>query len=128
MKLYQTEIRVYASLYILAESRAEAQAKADALTDGKHALQFSDRRQEIGDGIFMTGENFSKDMPELSLSPVMTIADMTTRPVVYEAEDFDPEDELCGECDGTGTIVGGLGGDGEDEECPVCDGSGSISD
>jgi hypothetical protein len=34
----------------------------------------------------------------------------------------------CGQCEGTGTIEGGLGGDGEDEECPVCDGSGQIAD
>jgi hypothetical protein len=32
----------------------------------------------------------------------------------------------CGQCDGTGTIEGGLGGDGEDEECPVCNGLGVL--
>lgn len=32
----------------------------------------------------------------------------------------------CGQCEGTGTIEGGLGGDGADEECPVCDGNGTI--
>lgn len=31
----------------------------------------------------------------------------------------------CGQCQGTGTIEGGLGGDGKTEECPVCDGSGN---
>jgi hypothetical protein len=34
----------------------------------------------------------------------------------------------CGQCEGTGTIEGGLGGYGDDEECPVCDGSGEIDD
>ena len=42
-----------------------------------------------------------------------------------ELEENDGEIE-CGQCEGTGTIKGGLGGDGEDEECPVCDGSGMI--
>jgi hypothetical protein len=32
----------------------------------------------------------------------------------------------CGQCEGTGTITGGLSGDGDDEECPVCDGTGEI--
>lgn len=38
-----------------------------------------------------------------------------------EADEID-----CGQCEGTGTIEGGLSGDGPDEECPVCDGSGTI--
>ena len=35
-------------------------------------------------------------------------------------------DSACGQCEGTGTIEGGLGGDGPDEMCPVCDGSGEL--
>lgn len=38
-----------------------------------------------------------------------------------------PDDD-CGQCEGTGTIEGGLSGDGEDEECPVCDGTGVLPD
>ena len=34
----------------------------------------------------------------------------------------------CGQCEGTGTIEGGLSGDGPDEECPICDGSGILPD
>ena len=37
-------------------------------------------------------------------------------------------DDDCGQCEGTGTIVGGLSGDGHDEECPVCDGTGVLPD
>lgn len=134
MKLFQTEIMICASVYVLAESVEEANAKVDALTSDGHAIAFSDRRQEIGDGIFMTGENYSPDMPEISLSPVMTIQSSPTKASCYETEDFDEDDDEgtdhedgdeCGQCDGTGTIYGGLGGDGEDEECPVCDGSGT---
>lgn len=32
----------------------------------------------------------------------------------------------CGQCEGSGVIRGGLGGDGQDEPCPVCDGSGRL--
>jgi len=39
------------------------------------------------------------------------------------AEPWEKEQD-CGQCEGTGTIEGGPGGDGEDEECPVCDGKG----
>lgn len=33
-------------------------------------------------------------------------------------------DLTCGQCEGTGTVEGGLGGDGDDEQCPVCNGKG----
>jgi DnaJ-class molecular chaperone len=38
------------------------------------------------------------------------------------------DDDACGQCEGTGTIDGGLSGHGDDEECPVCDGSGILPD
>jgi len=41
---------------------------------------------------------------------------------------IDLADDDCGQCLGTGTIEGGLSGDGPDEECPVCDGSGILPD
>lgn len=39
---------------------------------------------------------------------------------------IEQEGTECGQCEGTGEIIGGLSGDGEDEECPVCDGAGEI--
>ncbi len=36
------------------------------------------------------------------------------------------DDDDCGQCLGTGTIEGGLGGDGTDEECPAYDGIGVL--
>ena len=42
------------------------------------------------------------------------------------APSWEKGDDECGQCEGTGTIEGGLGGDGDDEECPVCDGSGKL--
>ena len=98
MKLYQTEIMICASVYILAESVEEANAKADALTNEQHAIEFSSRCQEIGDGIHMTGEVFSRNMPEISLSPVMTIQASPTKASCYVADDLDEdEDEAAGE-------------------------------
>lgn len=96
-KLFQTEIMICASLYILADSLEEAQAKADALTADGAAIEFSDRRQEIADGLCITGEAFSPDMPEMSLSPAMTIQPAGrvehSGHGVYLAEEFDePED------------------------------------
>lgn len=92
-KLFQTEIMICATLYILADSAEEANAKADALTDDQSCIQFSDRRQEIGDDLFMTGETFGPDMPEMSLSPVMTIQSTPTRHAVYMTEEFDETEE-----------------------------------
>ena len=92
MKLYQTEIMICASVYIQAESVEEANAKADALTNGQHSIEFSSRRQEIGDDIYMTGEVFSPDMPEISLSPVMTIQESPTKASCYVIDDLDEGD------------------------------------
>jgi DnaJ-class molecular chaperone len=36
------------------------------------------------------------------------------------------QENECGQCEGTGTVVGGLSGDSDDEECPVCDGTGQL--
>lgn len=44
------------------------------------------------------------------------------------AEEEEPSAPVCGQCEGTGTIRGGLGGDGQDEQCPVCDGAGAADD
>jgi hypothetical protein len=122
MKLFQTEVTICATLYILAKSEAEANAKADALTDGNTGIEFSSRRQEIGEGLFVTGETYNPDMPEMSLSPSMTIKESATRAAVWESEDFgEDDDNQCGQCEGTGTTQSAS--NLEDEECPVCDGT-----
>jgi hypothetical protein len=123
-KLYQTEIMICASLYILADSEEEANAKADALTNEQHVIEFSDRRQEIGDDLFMTGETYSADMPAMSLSPVMTIQTSPTKAACYLSEEFDEEPIECGQCEGTGATLSAS--NLRTEECPVCDGSGEI--
>lgn len=93
MKLYQTEIMICATLYVLADSEEEANAKADELTANGAMIKFSDRRQEVADGLFVTGESYSPDMPELSLSPVMTITESPTKAACWETEDFGDDDE-----------------------------------
>lgn len=125
-KLFSMGVTIHATAYVLADSEEEAVAKCrEACMDS--AIYLSDRRQEAGDMI-ITGETYSPDMPEVSLSPAMTVGEVDAKSVDL-AEDFEPEDEdnECGQCEGTGTIEGGLGGDGDDEECPVCDGSGELS-
>jgi len=96
LKLFQTEVTIAASLYILAETEEEANAKANELTGSigsTTGLEFSNRRQEIGDGIHMTGEVYSADMPELSLSPSMSIQFSPTQHSCYLTEDFDESDD-----------------------------------
>lgn len=56
--------------------------------------------------------------------------DNAPQPAYITACEQDADDEPyhgeCGQCEGTGTIEGGLSGDGDSEECPVCDGTGTI--
>lgn len=92
-KLYSTTVTIYATAYILADSPEEALEKAAAITDT--GIEFSNRRQDIGDdGLCISGESYSADMPEISLSPAMTIGPVDTDPAALdEVEDFTDEDD-----------------------------------
>jgi len=73
---------------------------------------------------------WGNDIPHLAavVIPMEAMAAALQENDAWEREE-DEEDEHhgeCGQCEGTGTIEGGLGGDGDDEECPVCDGSGEL--
>jgi hypothetical protein len=118
-KLFSVDVAIIATAYIVAESDEEAQKIADSL--GEEALEFSSRRQDIGvdQDIAITGETYNADMPEISLSPAMTLVGPQGRKVDFQ-EEFDTE---CGQCEGTGTTDAM----GEDEECPVCDGTGELA-
>ena len=76
MKLYSINIKIYGTAYIKAETEEEALQKAkDNLTQVglEFPHGFRDLISEHADGnIFMTGERFNFDMPEISFSPVMT--------------------------------------------------------
>jgi hypothetical protein len=93
LKCFSIDVRIMATAYILAETAEEAQDKADHLTST--GLEFSRRRELIGDStvgdIWITGETYNRDMPEISLSPAMTLACAERR--VDLVEDFDEEDE-----------------------------------
>ncbi len=89
-KLYNTDIKLEATLYIMAESKEEAERIAAEVQGG---IEFSSRRQSIGYGLEMTGEPFSPDMPPVSLSPVMTIIDGPSKRIAYLLEEFDEEAE-----------------------------------
>jgi hypothetical protein len=119
-KLFSVDVAIIATAYIVADSEAEAQEIANSLAD--EALEFSSRQQHVGVDaeIVITGESYSADMPELTLSPAMTVVGVQGRTVDYQ-EDL-PEEVDCGQCEGTGTTDAM----GHAEECPVCDGSGKI--
>lgn len=70
MKLFSIDIQIAATAYILADDQEEAMEIAADLKDD--TFEFSNRRQEIADGVVVTGESYSGDMPSVSLSPAMT--------------------------------------------------------
>ncbi len=87
-KLYSADIVINATAYIMAESAEEAVEKLSSIHDD--GIEFSSRRQTISDGIEMTGERYGPDMPEISLSPAMTIR--APYRTVSLVEDFDEGD------------------------------------
>jgi hypothetical protein len=91
MKCFSVDVRIIATAYILAETEEEAQKKAHALIN--ESLEFSSRRQLIGDDVWMTGETYNRDMPEVSLSPAMTCHGPNGYPVEF-VEDFDAVEEV----------------------------------
>lgn len=109
MKLFQTEITICASLYILAETQEEANAKADALTcEGGTGIEFSSRRQEIGDNLSITGETYNPEMPEMSLAPAMTIQYSPTKASCWESEDFGDDEDEDSDYDDQGNLKAGV--------------------
>lgn len=90
MKLYTTDITVAATAYVLADSDEEAVRMFNALHGEE--VKFSARRQVIGDGIEMSGCQFGPNMPEVSLSPVMTIRNHDYR-MIGTILDFQDEEE-----------------------------------
>ena len=89
--LYNAEITITATAYVIAESEDEARAKISALHNT--GIEFSDRRQQVAEELFVTGESYGMDMPELSLSPAMTINYSATRPYVCLVEELNHDDD-----------------------------------
>lgn len=83
-KLFNTDIKLEATLYIVADSKEEAERIAAEVQGG---IEFSNRRQTIADGLEMTGESYGPDMPPVSLSPVMTIIDGPSKRIAYLVEE-----------------------------------------
>lgn len=83
VKLYMAEIKIAATIYVKAESHAEAADIITSIEQERTALQFADTRQFVSDRIAVTGEAFSQRIPDISLSPCMTILDKATRPQPY---------------------------------------------
>lgn len=90
-KLFNADITITATAYVIAENEDEAREKISALQGGY--IEFSDRRQQVADDLFVTGETYGHDMPELSLSPAMTINHSATRPYVCLVAELGEEEE-----------------------------------
>lgn len=86
-KLFNIDIQVFATAYIVADSAEEAQAIANGLAESMGEIPTG----YFGDDIEIFGGSFHADMPELSLSPAMTIGAAIGN--VELVEDFDEEEE-----------------------------------
>ena len=82
---------------------------------------FSPAKQDNVAGPFDSREEAAQAMEAMLSAP----DDLEDAVAAAEAS-FAPADAVCGQCEGTGTITGGLTGDGDDEPCPVCDATGSL--
>jgi hypothetical protein len=90
MKVFSTDLRLYATAYIVAETQEEADKIARDLAGS--TLEMPDGY--CGDGLEVWGGSFNIDMPELSLSPAMTIAPLAEQEIAFdEADELDDEAE-----------------------------------
>lgn len=125
-KLFSRDVMIAATAYIVADSEEEAQKKFDTLKG--NGLEISEDDDDM-----IYGGQYHAGMPEISLSPAMTIhgtfpGDDTPVggfEVVEEELDPDPDDDECGQCEGTGRTQS-CSMSQEEEDCPVCDGTGRL--
>lgn len=68
MAIYSVDVKVYATAYIKADNEDEALEIARTLRMDVWELP----NGSISEDVEVTGENFSDDMPEISISPIMT--------------------------------------------------------
>ena len=83
LKLYSTELKIYATMYIVAETPEEALEIAQAQA-GK-GLDLPEGY--AGDDLEIYGGTFHDEMPDRSLSPAMTIALMEEQELSLEELD-----------------------------------------
>lgn len=89
-KLYSTELRVYVTAYIVADSEEEAEATARNMAGIGLELPTG----YAGDGIEVYGRSYHPDMPRDSLSPAVTIAPFEEQNISLDlVEDFGDEGE-----------------------------------
>ena len=88
-KVFRTDIWIAATAYIRAESAEEA---AQILAGMDTNIQFQEG-QEIAEGLEISGERLeSEDLPELSLSPVMTVYAVKLGAVLSSLPPITPND------------------------------------
>ena len=88
-KVFSTDLRLYATVYIVADSEEEA-AKIAASLAGDTLEMPEDRYADLP----IYGGSFHADMPEVSLSPAMTIAPAEEQEIIIdEGDELEPSDE-----------------------------------
>jgi hypothetical protein len=91
LNVWSIDVKIYGTAYIKAETAEEALKIAQALKG--EAIQFSDRRQQVSEDIFVTGERYTKDLPPVSLSPVMELHGPDEGVVPNLSDELEDEDD-----------------------------------
>lgn len=85
--LYSVDVNIIATMYIMADSVEEAKAIADSTKHSHLELP----NGYIGDGVYITGEAYSPNMPIFSLSPAMTLYGPPYDDIPCLVEEFEEE-------------------------------------
>lgn len=88
-KVFSTDLRIYATVYIVAETEEEATKIAAGLAGDTIEMP----ECEYAD-LPVWGGTFHADMPDVSLSPAMTIAPADEQEInIDEGDELEPSDE-----------------------------------
>lgn len=65
-KLYSVDVKVYATVYVRGETKAQARQRLKAFLQENECL-------EVAQGGVVTGRPFDAELPDASMSPAMTL-------------------------------------------------------
>lgn len=86
MKLYCADVQIAATIYVQGETPEDAQAK---IKETFGDLQATTTLEHV-DFTTVTGCEYSRDMPDVSFSPIATLQAFTADPLDFDlAADFD---------------------------------------
>lgn len=119
MKLWSIDIKICATAYIKAETEEEAMKIANDLKNNGLELDEQDGETPIS-----CKQYSDPDLPDVSLSPAMTLYgpwEESTPDCVHDYEEEDEDEDTCLGCGAVpGTPEYGTVGDGFDGYCPSC--------